>query len=192
MTDKTEISAALRVIQQQREDISVQINKSFESLVVNTPKNKLPESLFVEHFLPYFSGDVNDPRVKGRDVLTDWVSVAGTPMAEVDIIDEEQNVIFSVPALYDTNIINLVKPKTGNAIADIYQEYELRKVGVPVAANNFLTNALLDKTRQLTNVEQNKTTQRWDAIYARYNTKPSQVDPRASGNSDPATDVIYD
>jgi hypothetical protein len=192
MTDKTQISAALRVIQQQREDISIQINNSFESLVVNSPKSKLPESVFVEHFLPFFSGKLDDPRVQGRDVLTDWVSIAGTPMAEVEILDEQQNVLFAVPALYDTNIISLVQPKAGNAISDIYREFELRKAGVPVAANNFLTNALLDKSQQLTNPEQNVTVQRWNAIYERYNATPANTGTAPSGNSDPSVDVIYD
>ena len=56
------------------------ITSTFDQLVVEPMKNaaKLPESIFVGLFLPYFKGEknIND----GQNVLAQWYSIAGSPL----------------------------------------------------------------------------------------------------------------
>lgn len=183
-----------QVIESKRMEIAKNISSSFDALVANNVNNCLPESLFVEHFLPYFLGE-QVTEEKQKTVITEWISVAGTPMASVDIIDPQSNVLFTVPPLYDTDIINISKRRAGNSLQDVYHEYELRGVSLPVAAQNFLASALINKTQEI--VDPSKAdpqlSEQWESIRKRYRQGDAQGTVKsASQNSNPDDDVIYD
>lgn len=191
MTDKVN-QAIEQATQNKRDEIATNISASFDALVANNPNNVLPESLFVELFLPYFIGEkvINQA---DRDVITDWISVAGTPMARVDIIDNAGKTLFAVPPLYDTKIINVANRAAGAAIADVYAEFSLRKNNSPIAAENFLASALLQTSDKITQPENaaKELGSEWEAIRARY--RGNNNDVKGSNVSvDPNDDVIYD
>lgn len=179
-----------------REEISLQIGRAFDSLVVKANKAHLPEVVFQQHFLPFFAGELDTPALKDRDVITDWISIAGTPMSEVDIVDEAGATLFTVPPIFDSNIIEHVNRKAGNSLRDIMAEYEIRKTGIPAQANNFLNAALAEKSREMTSDTRHLsvTTARWNEIMKRYN--KDSVDGTGASTKDtaidPGDDVVYD
>lgn len=189
-------TAAKTITEIKREEISLQIGRAFDSLVVQVNKAHLPETVFQQHFLPFFAGELDAPSLKGRDVITDWISIAGTPMSEVDIVGENGETIFTVPPIFDTNIIQHVNRKAGNSLRDIMIEYEMRKGGVPAQASNFLNEALAAKSSDLVpdTAHAAVTTGRWNEIMKRYN--KSSIDnsdaPKQTISNDPGDDVVYD
>lgn len=82
------------------------IGPIFDALVTSTiiPNNILPESVFVEHFLPFFAGKRSFDDVP--QAYNDWVSIAGGAYREVNIIDINNNVLFSVPKMLNTASID--------------------------------------------------------------------------------------
>lgn len=191
MTTPTQQIANLK-----REEISLQIGRAFDSLVVKKENAHLPEQVFQQFFLPFFAGELDNANLKGRDVITDWISIAGTPMSEVDIVDDNGQTIFAVPAIFDSNIIDHVNHKAGNSLKDIMAEYELRKAGVPAQANNFLNEALALKSQEISGDTSHTAvvTGRWDTILVRYGKQP--LTAAAASNKpteiDPGDDVVYD
>ena len=70
--------------------------------------NKLPEYIFVDFFLPYFSGKLN--LKDSEEPITKWISIAGSPTKEVDIIDNSTGeILFRVPSLINTSKLNVTK-----------------------------------------------------------------------------------
>lgn len=191
------MSEAIKTITEiKREEISLQIGRAFDSLVVKVNNAHLPETVFQQHFLPFFAGELDAPSLKDRDVITDWISIAGTPMSEVDIVDDLGNTLFSVPPIFDSKIIEHVNRKAGNSIQDIMLEYEMRKGGVPTQANNFLNQALATKSQEITSNTShlNVSISRWNDIMKRYNKGPvdSTTESGKVQNTDPGDDVVYD
>lgn len=167
-------------------------NFVFDSLVATKENSKLPEEIFVNYFLPFFSGKVE---VSKEPVLSNWIGIAGTPMSEVDVVDTKGDKIFTVPALFDTNIIDVVNRERGRSLQDIFSNYEVRNNNIPVIASKFLDNELNKKNDELIH---NKTvsatnTELWNNIFKRYGienneTKTISKTPDENG----ADDLEYD
>lgn len=185
--------ATSQILQHNADQVSAQIDSSYSALVVNATKTRLPEHVFVSFFLPFFSGELEHPALVGRNPLTDWISIAGTPMAEVDITDVSNNTVFTIPSLFDTNIIDIINRKPGNALSDLYSQYDMRS-NVPSAANNYLANALYNKSMDITqNVNSLLSSKnRWEAILVRYGKIADGMSTNKLSQVDPSDDVIYE
>lgn len=162
----------------------------YEQLVASNPHGRLPEDIFVAVFLPYFSGQ--KPIGPDVNVFANWISIAGSPMNEVDIIDPAQRVLFTVPALFDTNIFQIATRNPGNSFTDIMNEYGLRNDTLPVAANRFLYNSLdrkVDEIKQDSPQHMNSM-QRWSVIFQRYGIQTQAIPNTQHAN--PSDDLEYD
>ena len=188
MTDRKSIQEAMK--QQTIENIRSQTDDFYKELVQQNTNGRLPENIFVGYFLPYFSGQ--KPIDKSSQVMADWISIAGTPMNEVDILDQSGNTIYTVPSLFDTNIIKVNSRKEGESIADIYNQYDLRMNNIPSVANNFLLKALDKKIEDLntqSTIHDNNVT-RWNSILSRYGLNTTKTSDQK--DTDIVDDVIYD
>lgn len=184
MTNK--IAATLA--QQKIADLQKSTDASYDTLINKQEKSKLPEDVFKAHFLPYFSGK----EVQGdRNVYADWVGVAGTPMAEVDVISPRGEVLFTVPPLFDTNMIEIMQRKAGKSLSNIVHEFETRKAGIPAAADNFYNNALAQKVDEIAHrpADANSANARWNTIFQRYELIPEQ---KKTPDIDVSDDLDYD
>ena len=183
LREKQYLDAIAKNIQESTNDV-------FDSLVSNSDNNVLPENIFVQYFLPYFSGKL--PITKQTSVMTDWVSVAGSPVAEVDIIDQQNQVLFTVPSLFDTKIINPIRGDESESISQIYNQYSLKNNNIPIVATRYLSNAMDSKSEEILNEVQQKDT-RWDNILNRYGIEsPNQQKKITSIEEEPEDDLIYD
>lgn len=150
-----------------REALYIDINKNrdviFNGLVENAPVNSLPESVFVNYFLPCFIGQQTNP-----NWVMEWISIAGTPMAEVNIIkDGTQEILFRVPGILSTNTLF---NKNKVAMSDIFSRYDQLSANMPSQGLNFLMSALGNINKDILdqyNLDMVK--QNWLYILQRYN-----------------------
>lgn len=148
----------------------------FNSLVTNAPVSKLPESLFVQNFLPYFCGERNI--AENEDVLPYWFSIAGSASAEVEIIDNNGEPLFRVPAIADTSIIDPKKNRGDNNLAEVVYMSKLYTNQTPIAGENYLNEKLAKQFEKLVAKSDvfGTNEQRWKEIFIRYNKiKPVEI-----------------
>lgn len=126
--------------------------------------NKIPESLFVRYFLPCFLGNALN-----TNWVMEWISVSGSPVAEVGIIDDNtKELLFIVPSILNTN--NLFLSKTEGDIGDIFGRYDQINSNMPTSGLNFLVQALQSKNAELiSKINFNEINSRWVSILQRYN-----------------------
>ncbi|NTW91350.1 MAG: glucuronate isomerase [Erysipelotrichaceae bacterium] len=120
-------------------------NIVFDGLLNNNILNSIPESLFVNYFLPCFMGEP-----KNSNWVMEWISIAGTPMAEVGVFKDGTNeILFSVPSILNTN--NLFLHKQGGDIGDIFTRFDQINSNTPSRGLGFLIQALNSKNDELIN-----------------------------------------
>ena len=141
-------------------------NVVFDALLNNVTKNVLPESIFSKYFLPCFLGLRNDQ--SSVNWMAEWVSVAGTAMSEVTIIDDNtKQPLFDVPPIFNTTALYLHKSE--GDLGDIFARHRNISNNNPMAGLNFLISALNSKTIDLsTNIDHGGILDRWVAIIKRY------------------------
>jgi len=162
------------------------ISSGFKALVSDIPVARLPEEIFKNHFLPYFSGQKTPSQDK--PVFAEWVSVAGNPVSSVDIIDRDNNVLFRVPPLFDTGMVTQIQGKT---MREIFKQYELYNNNLPQVANNFLSKALSAKSEGYTATPLTKAERDWNEILNRYDLADKKVNNSIKADND-KDDLIYD
>lgn len=154
-------------LQSVRNAILADIDKSkeivFKGLLDNPMINQIPESLFVNYFLPHFIGNGNNP-----NWVMEWISVAGTPMAEVAVFKDGTNeILFNVPSLLYTN--NLFMHKRGGDLGDIFNKFEQINNNLPQNGLSFLLTALNSKNHELmSNFNMQGANTVWMHIFQRY------------------------
>lgn len=156
------------------ERIRAETSQMFDALIGDgsTVINRFPERLFVDVFLPVFSG--RSPLGNESDILSQWVTVAGSPMAEVSIIDNAGNELYRVPPLHDTDSLNVVGRELGNTMNFIYDGYTMRRSFIPTVAETYLSEAIDDKSKTIIQASSRSAEYqaRWRDIFNRYGIHP--------------------
>lgn len=126
------------MVDQIMEQAKTRIDFIHEKLIETAERAKFPVDLFTEHFAPYFFGDKQVPR--DADIFGTWVGIAGSPMASVDVVDKSGKVEFTVPPLFDTNILDL-HGKGG--LSRVIENYNNYSNSLPAMAMGYVKNNLL-------------------------------------------------
>lgn len=157
------------------------------SSLVAEGKSKIPEPVFIEHFLPFFSGkEVENPNT----VMQNWVSIAGSPLHEVDVVNEKQEVIFTVPAIMDTGLLNVIKNNSQETLPSIYNRYNIQKDSLIADAGNKLLNELNNNFKQTINSETYiNNSNKWVNIIQRYE---NPTDKKTTSQINQDNDLVYD
>jgi len=147
--------------------LMAEIDKSktivFDGLLNNIVLNSIPESLFINYFLPCFLGEPKSP-----NWVMEWISIAGTPMAEVGVFRDGTNeLLFTVPSILNTN--NLFLHKQGGDLGDIFTRFDQINNNTPSRGLGFLIQALNSKNQELlSKISFNEVNQKWYEILTRY------------------------
>lgn len=176
-----------------RQEIVDSTDLIFDSLVNHQIKGRLPESLFVNHFLDFFSGE--KPATPDNKIIEQWISVAGTPMSTVDVINEKGDVLFNVPSLFETNMLDIAKTSTTNSLPEIYGTFDAKVNHIPAVGNKYLADALGDKIQNMVKDSPalNTNKQKWDEILTRYGKlEKSKSVNNVKPDDDLADDMIYE
>jgi hypothetical protein len=153
------------------EQIKTSIDYHYDQLVQKPSKDlaTLPENIFVQYFLPFFCGEKEIE--KDNDVIARWIAVAGNPIKEVNVIDDDNKIIFTVPALVDSTFIDFKNINKGQPFKNIIANYELHKSQLPIVGENYLRNQIDVRIESLTrnSTVQETNEKRWVDIFTRYN-----------------------
>lgn len=76
--------------------------KGLFSDIVPSVERKIPEVLFVKHFLAWFAGEQKDT---DGQLMRNWRQIAGSVLNPVMIIDETGADVIKVPPLHDRNVV---------------------------------------------------------------------------------------
>lgn len=150
----------------------------FDGLLNDTHLNSMPESLFINYFLPCFLG-----KPVSNNWIAEWISIAGTPMADVMVIKDGTNeVLFIVPSILNTN--NLFLHKENGDFGDIFSRYDqISSNNIPGRGLSFLLQALDSKNKELLNkINFTDVNKRWYDILSRYNLLPNVADSNNTNN----------
>lgn len=156
--------------------------KVFSGLVVNYAPRQLPESVFRSHFLMAFAGQPTDP-----NWVAGWISVAGTPSAEVSIVDDSGQELFRVPAMITSSNV-ILTGRTKGRMSDIFNHVGNLKLNSPQQAIGFMADALGTKSTELPTDVSEVIRQRWIEIFRRYQLIP--VEQEASNTEAPTEDFF--
>ena len=143
---------------------------------------RLPETLFVEFFLPLFRGDIKDPLLV-EDYRSKWFTLARHPQGEVNIIDERGNVLFTTPSYSYTKMFDPTKSDVTGSFKDLITIANQMGTANPIRAKQYLENNLVKKfdAMRVKGHVLTKEEERWIAIFQRYASKND--DNTSSGNS---------
>lgn len=166
-----------------------------DMLVNRIDKTKITEECFKNNFLPFFSGQAEMKDVNTySNFYNNWIQVAGTPMNEVEVIDNSNNVIFTVPSLLDTNIVKvMVKPN--KSFSQIFDEFNLRKKSITGNSASILQNDIDNKLDEAIDPKSiyNETEKKWQNIFSRYGINSSNNNENNTKSQDSGhDDLIYE
>jgi hypothetical protein len=176
----------------QAKQVGALANTLYTELVENIKINTIPEIVFKEYFLEYFINVLNG-KVEHSPLTLKWLELAGGPYNEVNVIDGNNNVIFTTPGLFsrpevDNNIINQIN------FSDIASMYIARSNRLEIDGINYLSQELSGlKTLVSSNTHHNYL--KWKLIFDRYTTNKSTagVKPAQPNTNDALGSILsYD
>lgn len=184
-------AAQQTVVNAQLKGIMEVVDGSFDALVANQPRARIPEPVFVHHFLPYFTGNgTGNPE---RNPMAEWIGVAGSATAQVDVINEGGEVLFTVPPMMDSNIINL-NQVGGRRLNDLIVDYQLHGEGLPGSAARFYATEIQKKLQQIApgHADETQATKQWRQIFTRYDVKTPGAEAEAAAKVEAEPDdLVY-
>ncbi len=145
---------------------------------IKEPPKRVPEYVFREIFLPAFAG--TDPEVskKSGDFIAHWVGVVGSPTESAEVVDHVGNVLFNVPPIYDSSLLNTTKAERPSmSYSSILTNLsETSKVNPQAAWGEFAhkTTERLDSSLSAQS-DSNPTVQGWSKIFEYYGIVPAKA-----------------
>lgn len=144
-----------------------------KDLAASDANARLDEYRFKEVFLPLFDGTPADQR-KYPVEPGNWATVAGNVYREVDVIDEQGNVLFTVPPLVDRTAINPIDPRAGfGGVMDMVVTMQQLQRNSPKQAKAYLDAKFAERAGAMFKPDNIiKYLRTWNAIFTRYGRPP--------------------
>jgi hypothetical protein len=162
---------------------AIDLKSIHNALVVENKLVQLPEQVFINELLPFLCGET-----LSQVTPAIWVSVAGTPFLEIEIIDTKGQVLFKVPALMERNAIVPDGKDFDGSFHNVLLTAEQLKHQSPFRAKAFLEHAFKDRSIAK-NVDElaRKNLKRREEILARYN---MDINGKPIGKNTKSTDFV--
>lgn len=159
-----------------KEDVGIDMGVIFSRVkeaAKDNPFWSIKEVDFVEHFLPVFAGQEDNEQKIG-----DWTRMANGPGHWVAVTDIRGNVLFSVPPIQDTSVLNAGSSAlAGFSAMDIVARYRsLAGAGRAQLANDYLQAHMTDfinRSKDDVNLDQEAAA--WSYIFQRYNIEVAPI-----------------
>lgn len=157
---------------QQLESLAKQALDHFDNLVTGggyRENKKMPEYVFLKAFLPFFCGEETDPEVGHKITEGHWISFAEGAFMPVDVVDANNEVLFTVPPRRDNNSIAPAHVNDMNNYATVSDQYKNLAASRPAEANRFHYTMLEERKDALrTNIRTLEHLYAWNKIFKRY------------------------
>jgi len=156
--------------------------------------NQLPEPIFKEVFLPFFLSQ--HPNEEWLMLLDQWIQIAGTAQLPVDIVDEKNNILFTVPPIYGTSMTKkMSKMRDGEHYSVIQERHQRTAQDFPTLAEGKIHDALDKKfEKHIRSVETglDRYAGQWDVIFSYYGINTDEVEGRVINKEPEASGVEFD
>lgn len=162
------------------------INEVVEAVAVEV--KKIPEPVFKEIFLPYFTGEKTPTR--DSDAMAHWVGLVGSATDPADVVNMKGETIFRVPPLIDTSLIKTTDRRGSNNFATIFTVYEDQSKVHPSLGNRWLAEELANKAVESDSGEE--TSYSWKPVLEYYgiaSKDPAKPSVENTGNDD---DLVFE
>lgn len=128
----------------------------------------IKEKDFENYFLPYFCGE----KEMTDEIRSYWITIAGSPITPVRMVDSSDNFIMIIPALNSSNgISSMIHGKNNLKLHDIFTNYLRHNQITPVAGQNYihreLSNLNLDLSEQQ-KMNLAKETEQWLKVFKHF------------------------
>lgn len=182
-----DVSKAVRSRAQEKADEAI---ASVFKDIVERPKNQLPETVFVNVFLEHFK---NPPEDFEKSTLTlKWLELAGSHFDEVEVVDQNNKVLYTVPSLYAPPQLDMdiMSQFDFNKIRD---DYSLEIDRIPELAEKMLA-ADLDGVEKGVITNPKPIQDQWLSIFNRYTDQVDEVSDHYNTITgvDLSEDIDYD
>lgn len=167
-------------------------DQAYDMLVAKAENPRIPEDVFRHHFLPFYSGQ-GDPDPK-RNVIAEWVGVAGSPTIPVDVFDNEtKEVLFTVPPVIETTNLRLTNA-AGKSLSELHREHSIQKSTFPGAGERFVATVVMEKARSIAGsaVSTANAQAQWGKIFDYYDINGPDGKPAGKDTIDTNTEDLYD
>jgi hypothetical protein len=165
----------------QAKQVTELANTLYTELVENVRVNTIPEIVFKEYFLEHLKSVING-KVEHSPLTLKWLELAGGPYNEVNVIDSNNNVVFTTPGLFSRPEVNSDISKQMN-YPEMAAMYIARSNRLEVDGINYLSQEL-SGLKSLVSSNAHSDYLKWKLIFDRYNTnKPSAVVKPAQPNT---------
>lgn len=113
---------------------------------ISEEKNrKVPEPVFREMFLPYFTGEVK--MSSSEPAVAKWIGLVGSASLPTEVVNAKGETIFTVPPIYDTSRVNLTShAKGGKSWSSILKEFTEDVAVAQIRARNNLAKDMAEKS----------------------------------------------
>lgn len=132
---------------------------------------RIPERVFVHLYLPLFAGVAEEDRIRPDVItLTNWALNVGGYFRRAEIIDQNNQVLFTVPPLADHSQVG-PDGRGSNSVLQMLLNAELVGHRSPIDRDRYLSAQFGNITRDLTSVATPSSiqfAQEWNAIFKRY------------------------
>lgn len=174
--------------QQKIEESRKAINECHDLAIVKHENHRIPEQIFREGFLPFFTGQEKNPN---QSHMANWIAIAGSPTSEVDVVDDADNLLFTVPAMMSTSAISL-KTVRGESMGDLMRQYQHHKSVTPHAGANFAQANFGEKAKDLVDNATDsfsKAQAGWSKIFNHYGISDPNAKQETTGTEQVATNA---
>lgn len=169
-----------------RSDMNAANTVIYQSLVEEKSAitNKMPESIFVNYFLPFFLNERND----NPQWMIQWVGIAGSSGSEVNIIDDvTKQHLFFVPAIFNSDQIRINNTE-GTSYQNLFTRYNMMTNNLPQQGIRYLVGELSKKLDTLglqgLNPTETNFHRQWQYILQRYNRIPKPDQQNSTDSAD--------
>lgn len=144
-----------------KDDLLSGEKKIYEGIVLAPMINTIPEEVFRNYYLPCFAGFVNPD-----NWIVNWIQVAGSPMAEVSVVDQNGQEVFRVPPLLASSKAFLIN--RAGSLNDIFSRQELLKNSLGNTHAEYVFQQLGHKSEEIDHSVSQDALQRWKVIFNAY------------------------
>lgn len=141
------------------------IDRLFKEIVINEVRPAIPEVVFATHYAPMFVDYVKGTISEDSALIAEWVSIAGTPFNEVDVIDKDGKVVDTVPGLIAKPVVGA--PLNNISLSGIIDEYEKKANITPEVGEKFLNNSFKTIENNIKTTV-NEPVAKWSKILSKY------------------------
>lgn len=143
IAQRTPEREAMRIIEESNNVLEALSNDA------TSDRRQYPESEFRRNFLPVINGAALKNPPKGmtaedvkKSAMACWLLVAGSYVGEVDVVNSDGTVAFTMPAISDSSVLSTIQKTGDENMSSIEEEFRESHAGMGRIAETNLINSL--------------------------------------------------